>query len=97
MAIRTLLVAFQAATEDASQNLRADRLQQVDTTAAAPPPFVQIADVLSVNATSGAVVQFGFTQVTARAANDEPLEAGMQVWVSQTDDGSYILHGSVKQ
>lgn len=43
-----------------------------------------------------ATVSFQGTTVQADLATDEPLQAGMQVWILQADDKSFVILGSVK-
>jgi len=95
MAIRTLLLALQAATEQGMGQLRSDRVTQVQSQAAVP--FLLTAEVTSVDSLSGATVLLnGSKQITCTAATDEPLQAGMQVYISQTEGGNWVIHGSVK-
>jgi hypothetical protein len=97
MAIRTLLLALQAATEQGNEQLRADRVAQVRNETQAAAPFLLTAEVIAVDSLTGATVLLnGSKQITCTAATDEPLQAGMQVYISQIEGGNWVIHGSVK-
>lgn len=57
--------------------------------------FIQQAQVAEVQV-AGCRVYINGATVYADGATDEPFEAGQMVYVSQTQGGGYIIHGSVK-
>jgi hypothetical protein len=59
-------------------------------------PFVVRATVQAVYDQSGALILVQGDYVDALQATDEPLRAGQDAWVSQAQDGTWLIHGSVK-
>lgn len=108
MPIRNLFVAIQQAGT-ARPALRPDAptwrtWRRVDS----PGAFVDVATVVSVTelgstegTRSGAsgwdvVVMFRGQRESAAAATDEPLKAGQSVFVSRSEFGQLVIHGSVR-
>jgi len=78
------------------QSIRNDTQMNVRTdTQRGDAAFLEQATVQSALQSSCVVTWRGFT-TTASLATDEPLQAGMQVWVIKADDGTLLIVGSVK-
>ena len=58
--------------------------------------FMEEAVVVSVNQTGGAYINFRGRIFEAGQATDEPLIEGEWVYVSQLENGGWLIHGSVK-
>lgn len=60
--------------------------------------FFQQGDVLLVGGNGNLVVslQTDGRTVTVTPTTDEPFLEGQTIWVSKTEDGSYISHGGVR-
>ena len=63
----------------------------------ASPGFFEQGVIQLVLGRGSAMVSFTDGRlVDAQPTTDEPLAAGMSVWVSKTDTGQYIIHGGVR-
>lgn len=97
MAIRTLLLALQAISEQNIGQLRSDSVLGINQDPLSVAPFVDEAEVQDVDSLSGVSVKLkNGNIVTCSMATDEPLDAGMKVYVSLSSSGFYVVHGSVK-
>lgn len=102
MAIRRLYNAFKGFASD-PRFLRADSITPPESgamtrpnTYGSPGAFTDKALVLAVSAREGAIIQYRALVVDATQATDEPLRAGQEVYISRTNDGTYIILGTVK-
>ena len=95
MPVRRLSVALELLGQGQSQALRGNQTAgTVQNISGAP--FVQPGECEQVlDDGSYSVFTDGVTR-SCLAATDEPILAGMKVWVSKTTDDQWIIHGSIK-
>ena len=84
------------ATQQARNTATADVDPQTATRSLQAPAFVQQAQITVAN--EGATYDIIVNGLNQRATpvTDEPMSAGDTVWVSQTSDLTWVIHGVVK-
>jgi hypothetical protein len=94
MTTRRLVPMFQMVGQDSIAASRPGQTLEADNTSS----FLQQGTVEVARADGSYEVNIsnqGERQLCS-AVTDEPIEQNMLVWVSKTQDGSWIIHGSVK-
>ena len=93
--LSTLIDALAAGSRDATGISLTNLSDQSKSDIQAAPAFFQQAQIITAYQV-GADILVGGALVAAGQATDEPFQAGGLVWVSQTQDGTWLIHGSVK-
>src|SRR5258708_21050365 len=84
------------ATQQARNTATADVDPLTATRSLQAPAFVQEAQITVANEDDTyEIIVNGFNQ-SASPVTDEPMQAGDTVWVSQTMDQTWVIHGIVK-